>query len=175
MFVCVWLQTEVCRSETNAEWSNKSGDGWFPELYANQSSLTLSSKCNCLLNVTSWTHTHKHRESHARDTLNKKQQLLVCDIITPAGETQERQVRVIPEWSLSHTGKGEIIERAMWDCALCVCVCFCTFACNCVSVCLSGKLNFLQMTILQIEQQFSGCVCWWFGIRVILLQQPETN
>lgn len=60
MFVYVWVRTEICQCEMNAEWSNKGGDGCFPEIYANQLSLTHSSKCNCLLNVTSHTHTRSH-------------------------------------------------------------------------------------------------------------------
>lgn len=110
-----WLWTEICRSEMNAEWSNKGGGGWFPELYANQPSLTHSSECKCLLNVTPHTHARTHtRPAHAHTlALNTKQLLLVCDIITPAGETQARRAAVI---AVTH---GERVRRKsnVWFCA----------------------------------------------------------
>lgn len=143
MFVYVWLRSEICQCEMNAEWSNKCGECWFPEFYANQSSLTHSSRCNSLLNVTLHTHSFCHTLTLTLTHAHKiKQLLLVCDIITPTGETQKRQVRVISvthrkRWDLR---KNNVQLKHMLD--------VCWHAMRWVSVSVWVK-RFLEMQILR--------------------------
>lgn len=48
--VCLFLDANwLCWIEVKDERSNKGGDGWFPEFYANHPSLILSLYCQCLL------------------------------------------------------------------------------------------------------------------------------
>lgn len=139
MFVYVWLRSEICQCAMNAEWSNKCGECWFPEFYANQSSLTHSSRCNSLLNVTLHTHSFCHTHSHTRSlthTQNKTAVTCMRHHHTYRWDTEEAS-----ESDLLYTGKGEILERTMCDA-------WCVLACDEVGkcVCISEKVPW-------------GCVC----------------
>ncbi len=88
------------------------------------------------------------------------QLLLVCDIITRAGETQKRQVRVISV-SVTHQNRWDLRKSNVWlKCLLWVFLC--GFECVCVSVCVFAHLAAIvfrdKAAVFQMCSMVFGCM-----------------